>query len=138
MKTMPTGRCVWFTMHLIWRNKALIWNTIKEAVEALLSLPCPFQFVTGLYCPGCGGTRALLALLSGNVKESLYYHPFVLYMVVAVGIETGLWVWGRIRHRPVKGFEKRYRFWTIGALAIVGINWIFKNYMLIVKGTALL
>ena len=29
--------------------------------------PCLFHLVTGAYCPGCGGTRALLALLHGRL-----------------------------------------------------------------------
>ena len=136
MRMMPTGLCVWYMMHLTWQNDGLIWNMIKDAAEVLGSLPCPFHFLTGLYCPGCGGTRAVMALLTGNWKASLYYHPFVLYMTAAAGAEAALWIWGKIRRRPVEGFEKRYRFWTIGALLVVGANWIFKNYMLIVKGTA--
>ena len=116
----------------------MIWRIGKEAAGWLLSLPCPFRFFTGLYCPGCGGTRAVLALLSGDVGKSLYYHPFVLYMAAAVGAESVLWIWGKIRRRPAGDFGKRYRLWTIGALAIVAGNWIFKNYMLIIKGTALL
>ena len=30
-------------------------------------LPCIFHKLTGLYCPGCGGTRAVYWLLKGNV-----------------------------------------------------------------------
>ena len=33
---------------------------------------CLFHEWTGLYCPGCGGTRALYALLHGNLKTSLH------------------------------------------------------------------
>ena len=29
--------------------------------------PCPFHFVTGLYCPGCGATRAAYFLLHGDL-----------------------------------------------------------------------
>lgn len=36
----------------------------------------------GFYCFGCGGTRALEALLQGKVLLSLHYHPFVLYSAV--------------------------------------------------------
>ncbi len=33
---------------------------------------CLFHEWTGLYCPGCGGTRALYALLHGELKTSLH------------------------------------------------------------------
>lgn len=48
-------------------------------------LPCLFHSVTGIYCPGCGGTRACIALLRGNVRLSLHYHPVVLYAAVLYG-----------------------------------------------------
>ena len=50
-----------------------------------LALPCIFHSVTGLYCPGCGGTRALRLLLHGDILQSLYYHPLVLYGAVLYG-----------------------------------------------------
>lgn len=43
-------------------------------------MPCLFQMMTGLYCPGCGGTRAVRALLSGHPVLSFLYHPVVPYM----------------------------------------------------------
>lgn len=48
--------------------------------------PCMMQKLTGLYCPGCGGTRAVRALLAGHPLQSFLYHPFVLYAVVLMGI----------------------------------------------------
>ena len=33
---------------------------------------CLFHEWTSLYCPGCGGTRALYALLHGDLKASLH------------------------------------------------------------------
>jgi|CXWL01.1.fsa_nt_gi pyruvate/2-oxoacid:ferredoxin oxidoreductase beta subunit len=32
---------------------------------------CPFHFATGLWCPGCGATRALHALLHGELERAL-------------------------------------------------------------------
>lgn len=44
--------------------------------------PCAFYTDTRIYCPGCGGTRAVVSLLKGNLVQSFLYHPFVLYFVV--------------------------------------------------------
>lgn len=43
---------------------------------------CYFQSVTGLYCPGCGGTRAFFSLLRGDFVRSFMFHPAVLYVAV--------------------------------------------------------
>jgi len=44
--------------------------------------PCLLHEFTGLYCPGCGGTRAFVALIHGQFLKSVYYHPLVLYAAV--------------------------------------------------------
>jgi hypothetical protein len=36
-----------------------------------LGVPCPFHVLTGLYCPGCGITRCLSALLQGSWQTAL-------------------------------------------------------------------
>jgi hypothetical protein len=36
---------------------------------------CPMAAVTGHPCPGCGLTRATLALLHGHVSEAMGFHP---------------------------------------------------------------
>ena len=41
---------------------------------------CPFRFLTGISCPGCGMTRALLALLRGDFAAAYYYHPLVFLL----------------------------------------------------------
>lgn len=44
--------------------------------------PCPFRLLTGLLCPGCGGTRALHALLHGDVAAAFAFNPMLF---VAMG-----------------------------------------------------
>ncbi len=40
--------------------------------------PCAFHRFTGFYCLTCGATRAVGALLSGDVATSLLYNPVPL------------------------------------------------------------
>lgn len=47
-------------------------------------IPCLFHTLTGYYCPGCGGTRAVKALFSLHFVDSFRYHPLVPY-TAAVG-----------------------------------------------------
>lgn len=53
---------------------------------------CLFHCITGLLCPSCGGTRAYLALLNGNLVLALRYNfamvlllPFFLYAAFMLG-----------------------------------------------------
>ena len=47
--------------------------------------PCPSHWLTGLYCPGCGATRALHALLHGDLEKAFSMNPvFVMAMPVVV------------------------------------------------------
>lgn len=59
----------------------------------LPSLPCGMVAIFHIYCPGCGGTRALFAFLHGEILESLRYNPavvggvfLILYYEITVGL----------------------------------------------------
>ena len=135
MSRMQIGQCVWCTMHSIWQI-----NSLMDLVETFRKLPCVFRMFTGLYCPGCGGTRAVKALLRGQIGMSLYYHPFVLYLTVWIGFEVLVWLIHIIRRWSGKTdwwkerFLLRYRYWAIGGLAVILLNWIIKNGILIFWG----
>lgn len=52
-------------------------------LEASDILPaCVFHKYTGLYCPGCGCTRAVVNLAKGKILTSLYYNPTILYTAI--------------------------------------------------------
>ena len=46
--------------------------------------PCPLFKVTGLQCPGCGTTRALHALVHGDVAAAVRWNPFTMGLVPLV------------------------------------------------------
>jgi hypothetical protein len=47
-------------------------------------VPCFFHQFTGLYCPGCGGTRAVILLSRGDILGALRMNPFTLTLIAAV------------------------------------------------------
>jgi hypothetical protein len=58
---------------------------------------CPLKAMTGLPCPGCGMTRATVALLHGDLATSFHFHPLAGPMVAAM-LVVGLidaWIWWR-------------------------------------------
>lgn len=46
--------------------------------------PCPFRALTGYVCPGCGTTRAVHALLRGEVAGAFAYNPLAVLVVPAL------------------------------------------------------
>lgn len=58
---------------------------IYLAVFSLISVPCPFFSLTGYLCPGCGSTRGMSRLLSGDVEGCFRYNPlFPLFPFVMI------------------------------------------------------
>lgn len=41
---------------------------------------CMLRWLTGLHCPGCGGTRAAHALLHGDLAQAFAYNPLLVLM----------------------------------------------------------
>ena len=47
---------------------------------------CLFHAMTGLYCPGCGGTRAVYQLLHGRVLLALHDNALFVLALVALAV----------------------------------------------------
>lgn len=47
---------------------------------------CPIRFFTGAPCPGCGMTRAVIAVLKFDFKGAYQNHPLIILMPL-----IGLW-----------------------------------------------
>lgn len=124
----------------------ILWDIVRQGV------PCLFHLLTGLYCPGCGGTRAVWYLLHGRIFESIRYHPLVPYTVVVLTAEITIRLFVMRRHDKTARREdspkscrrhpelpvRRYEIETLVGAAITAANWIFKNYMLVFRGVDLL
>ncbi len=52
---------------------------------------CLFKAATGLPCPSCGSTRAVLALMAGNAHEALLLNPFG-FVIAIVMLLAPVWI----------------------------------------------
>ena len=66
---------LFFVLNISVLTVALIYNFLfkKELIGS-----CIFLFAYGFYCPGCGGSRSLNALLDFNILKSFIYYPPIL------------------------------------------------------------
>ncbi len=74
-----------------------IWNDIKKyiwcmaavavyyvVVHVFMPVACPLIYVTGFPCAGCGMTRAVLFVLTGQFSRAFYMNP-VAFLIVLFG-----------------------------------------------------
>lgn len=95
--------------------------------------PCVVYHTTGLFCPGCGGTRSVIALLTGHPIKSLLFHPFVIYFTICFLLFFSTQSLSRLTGGRVSGINYRNIYVFIG-IGIIMIQWIVKNIILLVTG----
>lgn len=88
-------------------------------------VPCVFHKITGFYCPGCGSTRSLTALVHGDIFLVWRYNkllPFLLLYLFYRYICYGFRCFGvHIRAE----FEPPWALWTL--VGVIIMFWIFRN-----------
>lgn len=80
-------------------GKGLIKIIFFIAVSGIILLVfyhCPFLYIFGVPCPGCGMTRALLKAVRLDIKSAFYYHP-LFWVVIIVAIYMLLKLTKKIR-----------------------------------------
>ena len=77
--------------------------------------PCPSRWLTGLFCPGCGSTRALHALLHGDLPGALAMNPLLVLSLPVVAVLALEW----LRLLPAKLAPVALRIGNARAWAVV-------------------
>lgn len=71
---------------------ALWFVATHNPTETSLLPACPFYATTGLWCPGCGLTRATHALMNGDLSRAMRLNIFIIPVWVALTTIYGLWL----------------------------------------------
>lgn len=92
---------------------------------------CSFYYFTGLYCPGCGMTRALHAVLHCRFGEAFSYNA--IWPVIAMFIAVVLYIWfyylskGKNPFPPINRFLERCPSAGWIFAAVLFVFWIARN-----------
>ncbi len=95
---------------------------IDPNATPVATFPCVTYKMTGLYCPGCGDTRALHALLHGHILQAFDYNLLfpIIVLVLAWYYLVGLTT--LIRKKRVMWIPQSLPLWaaiTIGAVVVL-------------------
>lgn len=58
---------------------------------------CPLKELTGLDCPGCGGTRAVHALTHGDIETAFDHNAILTIVLPLLALAWGVWMIHAIR-----------------------------------------
>ncbi len=111
------------------------WIFYDSATISAHSKPvegCLLKHIAGIPCPSCGSTRSVLALMQGNLIQSLYINPFgiliaLLMLIVPVWIIADLVTKRKTLfdyYRQAERLMKKPRI-AFPLLFLVLVNWIW-------------
>jgi hypothetical protein len=80
---------------------------------------CLFHALTGLNCPGCGMTRALYALLHGDLRLALKDNVLFVLTLAALAIWSARSIFRKLKNQPVSFNVPPKFLWTFLAIAVV-------------------
>ena len=87
---------------------------------------CPFKSLTGIPCPGCGMTRAMLSITKGDFRGAFGYNPFSFFLLFMVVFSV---VPGRQAEKlpSITPVIMNYFFFVV--LAAVLFYWFFARFL---------
>ena len=112
------------------------WNLkTKGSDVAFQEGPCGFSQTLHLYCPGCGGTRAVKYLLQFDPIRSFLANPIPLYTAILL-----LRIWVALLHNVICCKEdaseaKRWKLlyqWEMWGILVVVIGFFFLRNLALV------
>ncbi len=122
---------IWIAVHLVLLLGILLFPYYQRWMTGrfLILSGCIMHDFLHLYCPFCGGTRALAALLHGSVGDAFRFHPLLPLFFFA-----GILYDGMTFYRILTGKKLPVRIpkgVTVTIVAGIVGYWILRNVLLI-------
>lgn len=125
---------IFMACFLSWAWILLLYLTASRNSSVDLTV-CIFKRVSGLPCPSCGISRAVLMILQGEILQSLFLNPlgFAVFLIICI---APLWIiWDSLNQKASfylfylksLNFIKKKEI-AIALLLLVLLNWIWSIY----------
>lgn len=88
---------------------------------------CPSYTYLQVYCPGCGNTRSVQHLLSGDIAGSIIYNPVPVFGIVVLLLAYIELLSGTFK-KHVKLVPRSKRFWTVITACFI-IYFVIRNFI---------
>ncbi len=83
-------------------------------------LPCLIKKTFHLACPGCGLQRSIIALLQGNILQSIQFYPALLPLIILISIILINSKW------QLSFLQKCIKFGIPSVFTIILLSYIYK------------
>ena len=105
---------------------ALVFLYLFNPNNSFFYPPCPFFALTGLYCPGCGSSRALHQLLHGHWAAAFSLNPVMVSLLPVLLYVFLSKILEAVRGRGLPRFFVPAPFiWIL--LGVIVLFWIMRN-----------
>lgn len=112
------------------------WLFVASRQSVSSFTPCVFKNITGIPCPSCGSTRAVVAILNGRFMEAFLLNPLG-YLLIILAIALPIWLLVdlitkkekiRTLFHQLNSFTKSHPIFLFSFLTLIAINWIWNIY----------
>ena len=82
------------------------------------SIHCIFHKLTGFYCPGCGITRMIFAMLRFDFYQAFRFNPFVFLLLIVYSVYLFIYIIVKVKLKK-ELIIPRYLYYVLLVITIV-------------------
>lgn len=82
------------------------------------SIPCIFHKLTGFYCPGCGITRMIFAMLRFDFYQAFRFNPFIFLLLIVYSVYLFIYIIVKVKLKK-ELIIPRYLYYVLLVITII-------------------